>query len=139
MNVLAQIKSRLTRSAIAALLDDTNPSIRDHALRLIGSHKIHEASGTLKGLLQSSDRRLALRAAGALGLLGDKVGLPLVSRVLENDASESRLAARTLGDITGHRFPANYDGVRAARRYLDATKLVSGKKGKRGKSRSVVS
>ena len=72
------------------------------------------------------------------GLLGDNAGLPLVARLLDSDESVSRLAARTLGAITGHRFPANGDGVRAARRYLNAKNLISGKKAKRSKSRSVV-
>jgi hypothetical protein len=44
--------------------------------------------------------------------------------MLETDGPGARLAAVALGEITGHRFGANREGIKAARRYLDAKKAV---------------
>jgi len=63
---------------------------------------------------------VALRAAGALGRLGERTGLPLVMEALQQKGAQARLAAQVFGEIVGHRFPANERGVKAARRYLSA-------------------
>lgn len=77
-----------------------------------------EASYALRQLLTDAVETTALRAAGALGRLGEKTGLPLITQILRGDGPHARLAAQALGDIVGHRFPANAQGIQSARRYL---------------------
>ncbi len=98
--------------------------VRERAVVLAGAYTVPGALEPLRGLLSDSVTRIALRAAGAMGKLGDNSGLRLVARILQSDCPETRLAAHTLGEITGHRFAANREGVESARRYLDAKKLV---------------
>ncbi|MBU0719392.1 MAG: HEAT repeat domain-containing protein, partial [Planctomycetes bacterium] len=86
-----------------------------------------ESADTLRELLHDPVERVALRAAGALGKLGDCSGLPLIETMLQDDGPAARLAAAALGDVTGHRFSANREGVESARRYLDAKKFVLGR------------
>ncbi|MCH7926084.1 MAG: hypothetical protein IIC51_11170, partial [Planctomycetes bacterium] len=57
-------------------------------------------------------------------------GLRLATAKLEQGGSVARMAANALGDITGHRFSANREGIKAALRYLDAKKLVTPKRTK---------
>jgi len=118
IDILAKIPSRNARQTLADLVKDENASVREHAIGVAGVLGLNEASNALRALLKSRVETTALRAAGALGRLGDKSGLPLVTQMLQRDGPIARLAAQAFGDIVGHRFPANTRGVQAARRYL---------------------
>ena len=124
VDVLAGINTRATRNAVASLVGDVNADVRERAAVISGTFRVPEAISPLHGLLGDSVTRIALRAAGALGKLGDNSGLSLVARILQSDCPETRLAAHTFGEITGHRFAANREGVEAARRYLAARKSI---------------
>ncbi len=124
VDVLAGLGTREARSALVSLLRDSNLEVRERAVVLAGAYTLPDALEPLRGLLSDSVTRIALRAAGAMGRLGDTSGLRLVARILHSDCPETRLAAHTLGEITGHRFAANREGVESARRYLDAKKSV---------------
>ncbi len=119
VDVLARIGTKQARYALVELLKDDDQSVQEQAIGTAGLLGMHEASYTLRQLLPHHSETVALRAAGALGRIGDKTGLSLVMRVLRRDSPNTRLAAQSLGEIAGHRFPANRKGVLAARRYID--------------------
>jgi hypothetical protein len=125
VDVLSAMRTRMSREALVAMLKDADPGVRERAIAAVGSLKLHEAIEPLGELLRGNDRRIALRAAGALGRLGDQRGLSLVASTLQTDHPESRIATQALGDITGHRFPANREGIKAARRYLSTRQIAS--------------
>jgi len=124
IEVLAGIGTTPARETVVSMLHDVNPAVRAQAASVVGMLKIYAAIGPLRNLLHDSTKAVALRAAGALGRLGDKSGMRLVSGILNDAGPENRLAAQVFGDITGHRFSANREGVAAARRYLAAKKAV---------------
>jgi HEAT repeat protein len=84
-----------------------------------------EASIELARLLDDEDRKVALRAAAALGRIGDHSGLSLVAEVVAHGGPDARLAAHVLGEIVGHRFAANAEGVKSAQRYLAVKELAA--------------
>ena len=124
VEVLMGVGTKMTREALTTLLHDANPEVRERAVIAVGTTRVTEATTTLRKLLRDPVESVALRAAGALGKLGDTRGLGLVERMLEADGPRARLAAQVVGEITGHRFSANREGVQAARRYLMAKKAV---------------
>lgn len=123
--VLAKINSRAARGAIASLIGDTNNEVCVAAIESAGLLGLHEASGKLRKRLKDSDETLMLRAAASLAQLGDDGALPHVVKLVEGDGPNVRLAARVLGTILGRRFPANAEGVSAARRYIKAKSLAT--------------
>jgi len=125
VSVLAKINTRAARGALAGLIADPNPEVKTAAVETAGVLELHEASGKLRAVLESKDESLALRAASALGQLGDESVMPIIVRLVVSDGPNTRLAARVLGSILGKRFPANAEGVNAARRYIEATSLAT--------------
>lgn len=125
VDVLTAMRTRMARDALVAMLKDSDPNVLERAMAAVGTLKVHAAIEPLAELLRQTNRRIALRAAGALGRLGDERGLSLVTSTLQAEHPESRVAAQALSDITGHRFPANREGIKAARRYLSAKQLIS--------------
>jgi len=126
VDVLTNLGTRVARDALVSMLKDDNSEVREKAMTAVGALQIGQGVGPLKEILRGPSDTAALHAAGALGRLGDESGLPLVARALEDDGPNGRLAARMLGDITGHRFAASREGVRSARRYLAARKQLLG-------------
>lgn len=120
IDVLANIGTKAARAAVVALLEDHEPAVREHAAATVGMMEMLEAAYTLRQLLNDPVEAVAMRAAGALGRLGERTGLPLVMEALQQKGAQARLAAQVFGEIVGHRFPANERGVKAARRYLAA-------------------
>jgi len=123
ISVLAKIGTRASRAALVAMLQDEDPEVRSKAIETVGLLEMHEATGKLLRILKSSDEGCVLRAASALARLGDKSAVPVVVGVVEGDGPNTRLAARILGTMIGQRFAANAEGVRAARRYIEASSL----------------
>lgn len=121
--VLVKVNTRAARAAIVALLDDAEREVRAKVIETVGLLEMHEASGKLQQILKSGDEAFAIRAASALAQLGDESTLSLVVGVVEGEGPNTRLAARILGTMIGHRFPANAEGVRAARRYIESSSL----------------
>jgi HD-GYP domain-containing protein (c-di-GMP phosphodiesterase class II) len=126
VDVLTKMGTTIARHGLVVLLEDVNPEVRERAVQAVGAERVSEAAPTLRRLLDDPVERVALRAAGALGRVGDAGGLDLVEQKLETDGPEARLAAQALGDITKQRFQANREGVEAARRYLKAKKVLLG-------------
>ncbi len=124
VEVLMGVGTKMTREALTTLLRDANPEVRERAVIAVGTARVPEATATLRQLLGDPVESVALRAAGALGKLGDTSGLGLVETMLEADGPRARLATQVVGEITGHRFSANREGIQAARRYLAAKKAV---------------
>jgi hypothetical protein len=116
--VLARINTRAAKTVLLSLLDDAQAEVRRSAIGVVGAMKLHDAIVPLQANLKDQDPATALRAAAALGQLGDHSGSALVRKFLQEDGENARLAAVALGQIVGHRFAANEDGVAAARRYL---------------------
>jgi HD-GYP domain-containing protein (c-di-GMP phosphodiesterase class II) len=122
LDVLIQINTRATREALVALLHDPNREIRERAIGAVGMCEIVDAIPTLREILHDADEQIALDAAGALGQLQDWSGLRFVAATLEGDGPNVRVAVRAFSRITGHRFPANREGIASARRYWAARK-----------------
>ena len=122
VEALFKIGTRPARASLTTLIDDENVRIKIQAIGAAGALKMHEAQYSLRKVLQDQDKQLALRAAGALGKIEDDVGLSVVVKALANDDELGRLAAQSFGEIVGQRFAANMEGLRSARRYLDARK-----------------
>ena len=121
--VLMRLPGQDGALSILSLLDDTNSIVRCEAADALGHLRYAQAAGKLQGLLSDNDPDLALRAAGALGAMGDTRGLRLVARIVRGDDPLNRRAARTLGIIVGSKFRPNREGVEAARRYLKSRKI----------------
>lgn len=128
LDVLMQINTRATREALAAMLHDPNAEVRTRAIGAVAVCEIHEAIETLREMLLSPNEEEVLSAAGALGQLKDWSGLRYVATTLEADGPNLRLAVRAFSQITGHRFPANREGIASARRYWTARKKELSKK-----------
>lgn len=120
IDVLVKIGTHEARDAVVVMLGDYDPNVRGRAAAAIGTARIREAGSQLRKLLEDPVESVVLRAAGALGRLGDKTGLPQVIDVLRSHGDNARLAAAVLGEIIGHRFAANTEGVRSAIRFLEA-------------------
>lgn len=122
VDVMMKIASRPTRVALLRLLRDPEAPVRERTAIAAGALRMGEAASLLRQLLSDPDKAVALRAAGALGRLESDAGFLLVAEVLSDDGPCVRLAATVLGDIVGHRFAANAEGVKSARRYLGLRK-----------------
>lgn len=125
VDVLAGIKTRAAREALVILLRDANPEVRERTVGALGAMRATEAVKALQQALRDPVRKIALRAAGALGRMGDNSGLRLALSVLDTDEPEARLAAQVVGDIVGHKFAANREGILAARRYVEAKGILA--------------
>ncbi len=124
MDQLIDYGTRMSREALILLLRDPNTQIRDRAMEGVATLRVTEAADTLRTMLSEENIALALQAAGALGKIGHHAGMSLVAETLVKGGPEARLATRALSDITGHRFAANDDGVKSAKRYLAGKKLL---------------
>jgi len=124
-DVLMKIGSKAARSALLGMLDDADREVRARAAIAAGALRMAEASIELARLLDDEDRKVALRAAAALGRIGDHSGLSLVAAVVAHGGPDARLAAHVLGEIVGHRFAANAEGVKSAQRYLAVKELAA--------------
>lgn len=125
IEVLMKIADKPARSAIVEMLKDSEPGIRERAVIAVGFLEMHEADVKLRKLLNDHSKTVALRAAGVLGKLGDQHGTNIVLEHLQGDGTLTRLAARIYGDIVGHKFSANPEGIKAARRYHKSTSTAS--------------
>ncbi len=121
---LCKINTKMARDALTALVSDQHASIRERAVVASGMLTIRESIGPLKEVLRGDDLKLALCAAEALGRMNDDAGLRLAADTLKRRIPEARIAARAVGEITGHRFGAHREGIQAALRYLDAKNLL---------------
>jgi HEAT repeat protein len=126
VEVLAGLGTGMTRRALVTLLGDANPEVREQSVTAVGASRVDDAIPKLKELLRDTCETVALKAAGALGLMGDTAGLRLVKSNLKYDGPNTRLAAQMFGEITGHRFAPTREGVKEARRYLKAKQAVYG-------------
>ena len=122
VDVMMKIASKSTHVTLLRLLRDPEAPVRERAAIAAGALRMGEAVSLLRQLLSDPDQAVALRAAGALGRLESDEGFLLVVEVLSKDGPCVRLAATVLGDIVGHRFAANSEGVKSARRYLGVRK-----------------
>ena len=120
--VLAKLGTKATRTALLGLLRDEDETVRESAAAVAGVFRMTETAYLLRQLLKDDCLVVALRAAGSLGRLGESDGLRLVINTLSGEGPHTRLAAMTFGEIVGHRFPANAQGVKAARRYMTANR-----------------
>lgn len=126
VEVLAGLGTNMARRALISLLDDSNPEVREQVVAAVGADRLDDAIPKLRHLLRDPCETVALRAAGALGCLGDTSGLRLVKTHLKYDGAYTRLAAQMFGEITGHRFAPTREGIKDARRYLKAKQAVYG-------------
>ncbi len=122
VSALLQIPGEQAQVALVTLLNDINPQTQAMAADALGKLEATMAVSPLKGLLESRNGELALRAAAALGRLKDRSGLPVAIRYLRRDGPHTRLAALAFGMIVGQQFHVNDDGVAKARRYLKTSK-----------------
>ncbi len=125
IDLLMTMNTAMARDALVSLIQDTNFEIRERVMLIAGSLRIIPAVDPLRNLLKDENLKLALRAAAALGRMEDRSGLRLAVKTLDSKLPEARLAAQVVGEITGHKFAANREGIKAAKRYIDGKKLLS--------------
>ncbi|MHC5111026.1 MAG: HD domain-containing phosphohydrolase [Planctomycetota bacterium] len=124
LEVLVSMNTSMTRKAVSVMINDEHRDIREAAVVASGTLKIRQTIPDLQKLLQSDDLKVSLYAAESLALMDDKSGLRLAADILARKIPESRLAARVVGEIVGHKFGANRVGMKAASRYLEGKKLI---------------
>lgn len=107
-------------TALITMLEDVKDTIRAEAAEALGCLGGSFATQPLKKLLKSSNPEVSLRAAGALGRIGDQSGLSIIANILQTDNAHTRLAAMCFGAAVGHNFRPNSQGIEEARRYLVA-------------------
>ncbi|MGB0715298.1 MAG: HD domain-containing phosphohydrolase [Phycisphaerae bacterium] len=122
--VLGRINTTQSREALCVLLNDQNRAVRESAIMTCGAHGVRQSMDQLRTIMNGDDVKHALFAAESLSKLDDKSGLRMAASILRKNIRESRLAARVVGEITGHKFAANSEGIKAAIRYLKAKQLV---------------
>lgn len=108
---------------IERLNNDPNPTVQAEAAAALGALQATQAIDDLRRCLRHANLELRLRAAEALGRMGNKSGLGVVARILREDGPLSRRAARALGMIVGQPFRANAGGVAAARNYIKTHRI----------------
>ena len=121
--VLMQVPGQNGVLAIIDRLDDPNPTVQGEAADALGKLRATQAVDDLRRLLRHGNPEVSLRAAVALGRIGDGSGLRVVARVLQEEGPLGRRAARALGLIVGQPFRANAAGVTAARNYVKTHKI----------------
>jgi HEAT repeat protein len=121
--VLLKVGGQQAILSLIRLLNDDNPHIQGEAAQALGLMRASQALKPLRALLRQPDEDIAVRAAEALGRLGDQSGLRLVIRLLLKESQLTRRAARALGAIVGKEFHPNAEGVEQARGYVQANGL----------------
>ena len=122
--LMGRINTKQSRQALCVLLNDKNRAVRESAIVTCGTYRVRQSIDELHTKLKGDDVQHALYAAESLALMDDKSGLRLAASLLKRNLPESRLAARVVGEITGHEFAANREGIKAALRYLKAKQLL---------------
>jgi len=106
---------------LMGLLDDPHTQVRITAIGALGVLRAHGARDKLLAVLKS-DPEVPVRiiAARTLGRMGNRTGLLLILRLLDEDNEfYQRLAVMALRDIIGQTFSPTREGIRSAKRYLD--------------------
>jgi HEAT repeats/PilZ domain len=121
--VLMNIGGQQAIICLIRLLNDDNPAIQGDAAEALGLMRTPQAMEPLRALVRDTNKEVAVRAAEALGRLGDQTGLRLCIRHVLMEGELSRRAAKALGAIVGKEFRPNAEGVEQARRYLRTSGL----------------
>lgn len=119
---LFQIRGSEAELALINLLNDPNASIQGEVAEMLGHLSADRAISPLTELLEHRNVEVALRAAEALGRLGDQSGLQVAVRFLRSDHEHTPLAARALGTILNEHFRPGQRGVTEARLLLKRRK-----------------
>ncbi len=119
---LTEIGGKYAIVGLLDLLDDPSADVRKTAIWGLGKLRVHSAKDKIKHIFKrDEDISVRIIAARVLGRLGDKSVLTLIIRLLEEgDEYTKRLAVVALEDIIGQKFSPTRDGIKSAKRYLDA-------------------
>jgi HEAT repeat protein len=89
-------------AALVADLGAEDGRVREHAIRVAGERKLHEAVPVLLARLREEEGRLAHRVVAALAQIGDERAVgPLIDVSGSGDAALAARLARFIGDIGG--------------------------------------
>lgn len=124
VEAVARIHTPTGRSALMALLRDPDDSVRLQATSIVVAKRLEDLNFALKPQLDDPVPQIALQAAAALAGSGDLEALKVIVRALDGERDEARQAASLLGRAVGQRFPANSEGIKAARGYVKARGLI---------------
>jgi len=127
---LMEIGGERAVMSLLDLLHDPHPQVRFTAVGAIGILRVHSAVETIIKIMNTdADMSVKIMAARTLGKLGNKAGLALVIRLLNEDEEQfCRLAVMALHDIIGQKFPPTKEGILSAKRYLSVNlkKILAG-------------
>ena len=117
---LESIGGRDASTLIMRSLRDPDPRVRATACGSLGKMRAHTAKGHLYDCLNDTDAVVCCRAASALSMMGDKVGLAHVQKLIFRPGRHHREAISSLNLIAGTKFPVNSKGLKQAVRWLRA-------------------
>lgn len=88
--------------ALLADLEDDDPRVRLHAMRVLAERRSGAAVPALVAALHDPDRTVRQRAIGALAQIGDPRAVrPLIEASRRGDADQAARLARIIGDLGG--------------------------------------
>jgi len=121
---LAAVRGEEAIAAIARCLKDPYPQVRLVACKTLGRLRAHMVKNRLYDALNDRDPRVCCAAAGALGQMGDKFGLPFVLKLLKED-DYCLDALRALNAITGQKFAVSTSGLKEALNWVKLMRKYS--------------
>ena len=104
--------------AIARALCDASSEVRISACAALGRMRAHAAKAQLLDTLNDADPVVCCAAAEALGIMGDKTGLPHLAKMVCSPGPQRWRALRSLGRLSDSNFPIDDVGLAQAKRWL---------------------
>ncbi len=108
------------RQAIKALLESKHASVRQHAIRQLGTRRVGSLASAVEPLLTDPRQKVQFEAATALGRMGQQSSIdPLMSKFDEKD-SFTRFATFTALNRIGHNQPATWSKIASVLNHKDS-------------------
>jgi len=104
--ILAQYKIETDNDSLIAAMQHPDALVRQSAIKLIGKHRIEQATPLLHKILHDENSNIRLSAALALRNLGDSTGLSIINELLQSPDSYEQISAAAalceIGEVGGY-------------------------------------
>lgn len=117
---MAQTGNRQAVGSMMHCIRDPDPRVRSALCVALGRLRAHQAKDILYDALHDKNPNVCCAAAGALAVMGDKIGLPQVAKLVKTPGRHQWQALRSLNLITGQQFRINEHGLNDAIRWIKA-------------------
>lgn len=118
VNTLARYGGRQYISYIARCLRDSDIKVRVEACNALGQLRAHTAKKELYDAVLDRNAYVRCAAASALARMGDKYGLPYVTRLICINGQHQVAAVQAYNLITGRHFRPDAHGVAEAVKWV---------------------